>query len=41
LLGESVASMAPGETLDEKLAALTFSHSDDVSMEDWMLYNKF
>ena len=41
LLVESVASMAPGETLDEKLAALTFSHSDDVSMEDWMLYNKF
>jgi len=29
LLAESVASMAPGETLDEKLAALTFSHSDD------------
>ena len=29
LLAESVASTAPGETLDEKLAALTFSHPDD------------
>jgi synaptojanin len=29
LLAESVASTAPGETLDEKLAALTFSHRDD------------
>ncbi|KAI0306833.1 inositol polyphosphate phosphatase [Multifurca ochricompacta] len=27
LLAESVMSTAPGETLDEKLAALTFSHS--------------
>lgn len=26
---ESVSSTAPGETLDEKLAALTFPHSDD------------
>ncbi|KAI9462024.1 SacI homology domain-containing protein [Russula earlei] len=29
LLAESVASMAPGETLEEKLATLTFSYSDD------------
>jgi hypothetical protein len=29
LLAESVASTAPGETLDEKLAALTFSHPDN------------
>jgi hypothetical protein len=29
LLAESVASTPPGEPLDEKLAALTFSHSDD------------
>jgi hypothetical protein len=28
LLAESVASTAPGETFDEKLAALTFSHPD-------------
>jgi len=30
LLAESVASTPPGEPLDEKLAALTFSHSDDL-----------
>lgn len=29
LLAESVASTAPGETLEEKLATLTFSHPDD------------
>jgi hypothetical protein len=29
LLAESVASTAPGETLEEKLAGLTFSHPDD------------
>ena len=29
MLIESVTSTAPGETLDEKLAALTFPHSDD------------
>jgi len=28
-LAESVASTATGETLDEKLAALTFSHPDN------------
>lgn len=32
LLAESVASTAPGETLDEKLAALTFSHPDDLPL---------
>ncbi|KAF8269062.1 SacI homology domain-containing protein [Lactarius quietus] len=30
LLMESVTSAEPGETLEEKLAALTFSHSDDL-----------
>jgi len=30
LLMESVSSTEPGETLDEKLAALTFPHSDDL-----------
>ena len=29
LLAESVTSTAPGETIEEKLAALTFSHSSD------------
>ena len=29
LLVESVTSTAPGETIEEKLAALTFSHSSD------------
>jgi hypothetical protein len=37
LLAESVASTAPGETLDEKLAALTFSHPDDCKfLAVWM-----
>jgi hypothetical protein len=29
LLAESVTSTAPGETIEEKLATLTFSHSGD------------
>jgi synaptojanin len=32
LLAESVNSTAPGETLDEKLAALTFPHSEDCKL---------
>ena len=34
LLMESVTSTEPGETLEEKLAALTFLHSDDCESRD-------
>jgi hypothetical protein len=38
LLAESVASTAPGETLDEKLAALTFPPADDCKLGSMDVY---